>query len=712
MNTGATGRAVEPVTQRRRQGSWLTLIMVGLHLMTGMVGTAHGAGKGADAGADTGADAGADAGDGRLDVTVVPRPDFGDTDPVIRRELEQWHSAFDSARERWRQQPSTLQPEELAIASGQLGELYHAHQFHLAAEVAYQNARRLAPSEARWAYDAGILHQDLGALEASLASFADVLASEPSDLPSLIRSGELLLQLDRPREAGQHFELVLEPSPVSAAALAGLGKVASAEAEFEAAVKYFRQALEIQPQATAIHYPLAVALRQLGDLEGAKRHLELRGEVDVAFQDPRLDHLARIAKVSAANVLLAQVESADVSPRELLGFAVAHLGETPGAAEFLTTAFKKLETERGGLSLTTWARFHYVTGGLLIVQESDEEALRHLQAALELPSGNEPVVMAALFDAAGVLVRRGRREEAVEYYNQVLAKRPDSTQALTGRAMARIQLGRETEAIPDLRRLAALEPDRGAPRLHLGMVHQRLGRPAEAFEHYRAALDLQLDATEQALVRGNLATLAIDRGEFTVAVEELEQAVALDPDATTLTLRLADTLGLANRFAEATRHYAAVVERLPNHPEARVGEVSALIFDQRYEEAGTRLEAAVVALPDNRQLKLLLARFLAVSPVDTLRDGKRSLDLARDLFKWRQTVLHGETLAMALAQVGRFLEAVDIQSGLLQATEQRGSPRAAERLRGNLERYRAGRRCCAQDVYVVLLPTPEPTLDS
>ncbi len=701
MSVKATGRTVDWVSNSPGSVTWAALVVVGLLLVSGLAGAAL-------------AEGASDA------LVAVPRPDLSGTEPLIRRELERLRAGFDELSS-----GPGVSDEKLAAASGDLAAIYHAHEFHLAAEVAYRNAQQLRPGEPQWAYELGILYQDLGDLEAALMSFDQVLVVEPNDLPSLLRSGEQLLQLDRPSEARQRFEQARRQSPISAAALQGLGKVAAAEADFAAAVKYFQQALELQPQATAIHYPLAQALRRLGHLDGAKRHLGLLGEVDVDFEDPRLDRLARIVKVSAANVVLAQVESETTPLRELVGYAVAHLVDTPGVVGYLTTAAARREADSGELSAAVWARLHYMISGLLIAQGRDELALEHLDSAIRRAAVDRvapaapvetnlamSVLVEANLDLAGTLMRLDRQREALPHYTEVLDHSPDSSVALTGRAMAHIQLGEDADAIPDLRRLAVLEPENGAPHLHLGMVHQRLGKADQARGHYRAALELQLDGPEEALVRGNLAALRIARGELTSALEELELAVGLDPDSVDLVLRLADTLGLADRYVDAADRYATVIERRPRHEAARVGEASALILAQRYEQAKIRLETGVEALPDSRRLKLLLARLLAVAPANEVRDGERSLALARELFRWRQNLLHGETMAMALAQLGRFVDAVELQSNLLRAVEHGKTPRAEQRLRDNLDRYRAGRRCCAQDAYVVLLPTVEPARGS
>ena len=48
-----------------------------------------------------------------------------------------------------------------------------------------------------------------------------------------------------------------------------------------------------------------------------------------------------------------------------------------------------------------------------------------------------------------------------------------------------------------------------------------------------------------------------------------------------------------------------------------------------------------------------LARLLATSPDDHVRDGQRAMTLVQDLVKQGRTLELGETLAMALAELGQ-----------------------------------------------------------
>ena len=61
--------------------------------------------------------------------------------------------------------------------------------------------------------------------------------------------------------------------------MVGLGKIAASQKDFDTAIRHFEAALSLQPKATAIHYPLALAYRGKGDLEKATDPCCRSGEI-------------------------------------------------------------------------------------------------------------------------------------------------------------------------------------------------------------------------------------------------------------------------------------------------------------------------------------------------------------------------------------------------------------------------------------------------
>ena len=121
-----------------------------------------------------------------------------------------------------------------------------------------------------------------------------------------------------------------------------------------------------------------------------------------------------------------------------------------------------------------------------------------------------------------------------------------------------------------------------------------------------------------------------------------------------------------------------------------VGKAMALMQLERWEAARDLLHDGFAARPGHHALALALARLLAACPLDELRDGPRALAIARQVAAGRSASA-AEVVAMALAEVGRFGEAVQLQEQVLAAAQRQGLD--ATYLRVNLEGYRAGLPC-------------------
>ena len=109
----------------------------------------------------------------------------------------------------------------------------------------------------------------------------------------------------------------------------------------------------------------------------------------------------------------------------------------------------------------------------------------------------------------------------------------------------------------------------------------------------------------------------------------------------------------------------------------------------------TALERSVEAFPQNLALQHLLARLLAASQQASVRDGERALEVARQLVTTRASLEHVETLAMALAELGRFDEAVARQRDVVRQLETAGEVTGLSTARMRLELYESGEPCRA-----------------
>src|SRR4029077_5852339 len=116
----------------------------------------------------------------------------------------------------------------------------------------------------------------------------------------------------------------------------------------------------------------------------------------------------------------------------------------------------------------------------------------------------------------------------------------------------------------------------------------------------------------------------------------------------------------------------------PREAAARLGYGVALAQLGRYLEARDWLTEAASIAPDRPELRHGLARLLATAPDDRVRDGRRALAIVEELRKGQKTTDLGETMAMTLAEVGEYAEAVSVQRSVLAAGIEARLPRAVQ----------------------------------
>jgi tetratricopeptide (TPR) repeat protein len=187
-----------------------------------------------------------------------------------------------------------------------------------------------------------------------------------------------------------------------------------------------------------------------------------------------------------------------------------------------------------------------------------------------------------------------------------------------------------------------------------------------------------------------MARILLQRGATTEALRHLEAAIAAAPQERLGRRLLANLLAQQGRYQEALPHYGVMIEQDPRDAEARLFEATALVLAGRYELAKKRLEEAAALLPEALPLRHSLARLLATCPDASVRDGARALELAQALFAAAPDLESGETLAMALAETGRYEEAAALQGKLLAAVEKDGDPARLAALKATHERYLRG----------------------
>ncbi len=191
----------------------------------------------------------------------------------------------------------------------------------------------------------------------------------------------------------------------------------------------------------------------------------------------------------------------------------------------------------------------------------------------------------------------------------------------------------------------------------------------------------------------SLGVLMASAGRQQEAIEHLGAAVHFNPNYPAALQALGDALRRNGQTAASMAQYAELLKINPRAADARFGYAMALVRERRYREARDWLEEAVRFHPDRSDLKHASARLMAASPDDSIRDGRRALALVEELISGNKSTLLGETMAMALAELGRFDEAVQIQRNVMGAAKNAGLSQDVRRMSANLRLYERKQPC-------------------
>jgi Flp pilus assembly protein TadD len=295
----------------------------------------------------------------------------------------------------------------------------------------------------------------------------------------------------------------------------------------------------------------------------------------------------------------------------------------------------------------------------------------------------------------------GQPAVAAEEFGKALAAEPADADAWANLGVARERLGDAAAAAEAYRKAIALAPEAPRPRYNLGTLLARRAEAqagaerartlAEGVEQLAAAVRLAPDWKD---ARVNLATAEEARGDAAAALTQYDEILKRDPADASARYRRGLALLALGRASDAAAELAKLVAAEPAAPEPRAALATALLRAGREGEARAALEAGLERTPERLDLAAQLVRVLACAEAPAVRNGNQALVLAERLLAAGDTPEREALAAMALAELGRFSDAVARQRRAIESAG--GAPPATlDRLRAHLALYESGKPCRA-----------------
>ncbi len=599
----------------------------------------------------------------------VPHPDLSSVEAGARDQLEE-------GKRRLEKDLKDRDDSVVAAAFGSMGELYHAYGLNEAAATCYRNAASLAPGDFAWPYYSGLLAQESGDLEQAQQAFAKAAELRPRSAPVRARLAEALLLSGNVDEAEPHFTAMRDEEDFAALAHHGLARIAAQRGDHEQAVEGFEKALELQPTAGGVRNALAQSLRALGRTEAAQAELAKKESGAITFPDPlrqRLNNLPRSAgsflrrgnqalvagRLEEAQDLFQKGKTANPKNVELR----LNLALTLVRRQHLDEALLELKS---ALDLEPQnAQIHHDLGTTYMAKGLKAEAVAAFEKAVQL----EPDYPSAHFNLANAYGSSNQWAKSEAAARRVLELEPDHTRARYLAAMAQHQRGERQQAEAELRRLLELDPTERIYREGLASILSTTRRLDEAVELILTGAELEQPTKEAVALLNAGAKMVWPHRRQKDAITMWRKAVELDPQSSEALTNLANGLQLFRQKEEALELFTQATELDPQNATAWLSEANLRILAGDHIKAKERLEQAVELHPDHMSLANTFARLLATSYDPTVRDGERAIVYARQAYGQQATLDHAETMAMALAETGRFENAIKFQRGLVQQAQ-------------------------------------------
>ncbi|MCX6877876.1 MAG: tetratricopeptide repeat protein [Verrucomicrobia bacterium] len=393
-----------------------------------------------------------------------------------------------------------------------------------------------------------------GKSDARQAVFDRILAQRRPQTPAqnavwFYNQGVVLEKQDQVDAAIKRYREALELSPGYSNALLNLGKLLADTGQFAEAVNHYQEALRIRPGYADAHNNLGAALASLGRLDDAVAHYQEALRIRPDFAGAHLN----------------------------LGVALANRGQVD---EAMTHYQQALEIN------PDQADAHNNLGVALDGRGRVDEAMAHYQKALEIKPDHADAHNNLGLD----LANRGRADEAIAHYQQALEIKPNYAEAHLNLGMALAGRGQIDEAIADYQQALKIKPDFANAHFNLGVALAGRRQLDEAVAHYQQALAIKPDYAAAHL---NLGAALAGRGQAAEAITHYQQALKIQPDFANAHFNLAVALAGRGQADEAIAHYQMALKTKPDFVEAHLNLGNALAGHGQVDEAIAHFQKAL-----------------------------------------------------------------------------------------------------------------------
>jgi serine/threonine-protein kinase len=323
-------------------------------------------------------------------------------------------------------------------------------------------------------------------------------------------------------EAVAFFRAALAVRPQSTAVLNNLGRVLHDQGKVDEAVACYRRAIEIDPRFRNGRANLGDALAAQGKLDDAIAAFRTAIELDPNYAWVHNDLGLALQRQGKPDEAIACFRKAiELNPN------IAYTYDNLGVSLF---AQKKLDEAIAGFRKCIdldpkYANAHGNLGNALRVQGKLDEAILHCRKAIEL----DPKSAIAYNKLGAVLFAQKKLDQAVEAYRKAIELDPKSADAHDSLGCVLYTQKKQDEAIAAVRKAIELDPKFAGAHAHLGHCMTVTGKLDEAIAAYRKAIEIDPNSKVAADSYFRIAKALEVQGKLGESIACFRQSTRLDP---------------------------------------------------------------------------------------------------------------------------------------------------------------------------------------
>ena len=301
---------------------------------------------------------------------------------------------------------------------------------------------------------------------------------------------------------------------ITGACFAGLG-------QFNTAIKYYKNAIEIEPDYAKAHFNLAGVLHDQGELEESVNSYKNSLNYDSTYAEAH-NNLANIYR---------------------------ELGELE----------KSINSYKNALSLNpNYAEAHFSLASTYEDYGKLNLAIEHLKRALKLNPN-----FAEAHNSLGMMFRKiGQLGDSIKSYLNAININSNFFEAHNNLGSSYLGLGQLDNAVNSYKRALSIDPTYPALHNNLGNAYKKLGQLDAAVKSCKDAITINPDYQD---AHNNLGVIFYDLGQFDSSVKSYRRALEINPNYAEAHNNLGVSLNKLGQLEEAVQSYEASLNINPEY---------------------------------------------------------------------------------------------------------------------------------------------------